>query len=56
MKRALSLLLCTAMLTLTACGIQPQIDPGPQREEHVAQNWEGASVVELSDESISRRD
>jgi len=53
MKRALSLLLCAAMLTLTACGRQPQIDPGPQQEEHVARNWEGANVVELSDESIS---
>jgi len=52
MKRVLALLLCAAMLPLTACGIQPQIDPGPQYEANVAQNWEGAMSIELSDEVV----
>ena len=52
MKRVLALLLCAAMLPLTACGIQPQIDPGPQYEANVAQNWEGAVSIELSDEVV----
>ena len=67
MKKALSLLLCAALtLSLTACGGQTapqgttqtepqsgqQTEPTNQSEENVAQNWEGAVNIELSDTEI----
>ena len=55
MKKAISLLLSAAMiLSLAACAGQnePQTDPITQPEENVAQNWEGATTIELSDEDV----
>jgi len=58
MKRLVSLMLCAAMLTLTACGgqtapgEQPQTQPTVPSEGTSAQNWEGAVNIELSDDGI----